>query len=100
MIREELIEELSGLRDYHTVTQRTCDFLKMDLLRKDDHYNAGKDSRIVDLFEYISPTEKDFSKYIDFFAFAVIANLSRFAGSRATGPSATPAKTAACHIFI
>ncbi|MCD7745740.1 MAG: hypothetical protein LUI13_10745 [Lachnospiraceae bacterium] len=78
MTREELIEDLSDLRDYHTVTQRTCDFLKLDLLRKDDHYNAGNDSRITDWFDYLSPTEKDFSKYIDFFAFAVVANLSRF----------------------
>ncbi len=78
MTREELIEELFDLRDYHTVSKKTCDYLKLDLLRSDYHYSAGNDSRVAELLEYISPTEADFPQYIDYTAFTIVANMSRF----------------------
>lgn len=78
MTRDELIEELSDLRDYHTVSKRTCDYLKLDLLRDDYHYNAGNDFRIADLFDYLSPTEASFPQYIDYAAFTIVANVARF----------------------
>ncbi|MCD8154780.1 MAG: hypothetical protein LUF78_08880 [Clostridiales bacterium] len=78
MTREELIEELFYLRDYHTVSKKTCDYLKLDLLRSDYHYSAGNDSRVAELLEYISPTETDFPQYIDYTAFTIVANMPRF----------------------
>ncbi|MCC8046175.1 MAG: hypothetical protein LIP12_11885 [Clostridiales bacterium] len=78
MTRDELIESLSDLRDYHTVTEQICEYLDLDLLRNDFAYNAGNDSRISVLLEYMSPTETGFSKYIDYTAFTIVANLVRY----------------------
>ncbi len=78
MTREELIGEFSDLKDYHTVTQRVCDYLKLDLLRNDYHYDAGNDARMADLFDYLSPTEASFPQYIDYAAFTIVANVARF----------------------
>ncbi|MCD8104768.1 MAG: hypothetical protein LUF35_07170 [Lachnospiraceae bacterium] len=78
MNREELIGRLSDLQNYHTVTKQICEYLNLDLLRNDYVYNAGNDSRVSTLLEYMSPTEADFSKYIDYTAFAIVANIARF----------------------
>jgi len=78
MTRDELIGSLSDLKDYHTVTEQICEYLNLDLLRKDSAYDAGNDFRISRLLEYMSTTEVGFSKYIDYTAFAVVANMSHY----------------------
>ncbi|MCC8081134.1 MAG: hypothetical protein LIO80_03850 [Lachnospiraceae bacterium] len=50
MTREELIEALSDMRDYHVVSQKCCDFLKLNLLKKAENYNAGSDFRMSEYF--------------------------------------------------
>lgn len=78
MTREELIEALSDMRDYHVVSQKCCDFLKLDLLKKAENYNAGSDFRMSEYFNYLSPTEEGFQAYLDYTAFTLAANLSRY----------------------
>ncbi|MCD7842046.1 MAG: hypothetical protein LUG56_06200, partial [Lachnospiraceae bacterium] len=78
MTRDELIGTLSDLKDYHTVTEQICEYLNLDLLRKDSAYDAGNDFRISRLLEYMPTTEVGFSKYIDYTAFAVVANMSQY----------------------
>ncbi|MCC8152721.1 MAG: DUF5082 domain-containing protein [Lachnospiraceae bacterium] len=78
MTREKLIEALSDMRDYHVVSQKCCDFLKLNLLNKAENYNAGSDFRMSGYFNYLSPTEEGFQAYLDYTAFTLAANLSRY----------------------
>ncbi|MCC8029534.1 MAG: hypothetical protein LIO75_07055 [Lachnospiraceae bacterium] len=78
MTREELIEAMSDMRDYHVVSQRCCDFLKLNVLKGAENYNAGSDFRMSEYFNYISPAEAEFQLYLDYTAFAIAANLSRY----------------------
>ncbi|MCC8150832.1 MAG: hypothetical protein LIO96_05120, partial [Lachnospiraceae bacterium] len=63
--------------EYHLVPQKFFDKLNLTIYQEDSNYNAGADSRMSEMFDYVSPHEKDFLMYIERVSFAIIANLAR-----------------------
>ncbi len=79
MLRQELTEKLKVMKDITVVSEEDRRTLKMkDGPWYKDNYSVDRDFRIRKLFNYITPRQEDFKKYMQDLSFVIAAVIGEF----------------------